>query len=209
MKKAIILFSSLLLLSFQQQENIIHSTSSEDLTINDKKHLLNYFQQTRESLDNEIKGLSEAQLQYQASPNSWSISQCVEHIIMTEKMLLGMSKELLSKPENIEMKEKAKQTDEALIAGMTNREEKFSAPKSLHPAGKYLNPVDAMKDFDAQRAEIIAFIEATPKDLRKHFTESPAGVIDAYQSFLFLAGHTERHTKQIQEIKANAAFPTK
>jgi hypothetical protein len=30
---------------------------------------------------------------------------------------------------------------------------------------------------------------------------------DAYQWLLFLSAHTERHTKQIEEVKATAGFP--
>jgi hypothetical protein len=31
--------------------------------------------------------------------------------------------------------------------------------------------------------------------------------MDAYQWLLFLSGHTMRHTAQIREVKAGAAFP--
>jgi hypothetical protein len=31
--------------------------------------------------------------------------------------------------------------------------------------------------------------------------------LDAYEWILFVAGHSERHTKQINEVKADANFP--
>ena len=45
------------------------------------------------------------------------------------------------------------------------------------------------------------------EELRNRVNDSPAGATDAYQSLLFLAGHTVRHTLQIEEIKAVANFP--
>ena len=35
------------------------------------------------------------------------------------------------------------------------------------------------------------------------------GEVDAYQGILFLSAHTERHTKQIEEVKATTGYPAK
>jgi hypothetical protein len=44
--------------------------------------------------------------------------------------------------------------------------------------------------------------------LKNHFTLHPAfGTINTYQLLLLLSGHSERHTLQIEEVKANPAFP--
>ena len=37
----------------------------------------------------------------------------------------------------------------------------------------------------------------------------PIGEVDAYQATLFLSAHTERHTKQIKEVKTTAGYPAK
>jgi len=66
----------------------------------------------------------------------------------------------------------------------------------------------AFKDLENQRKEILEFIKnADLEDLRNHVSDSPAGPTDAYQSLLFLAGHTARHTLQIEEVKADTHFP--
>jgi hypothetical protein len=45
-------------------------------------------------------------------------------------------------------------------------------------------------------------------DLRDHATMSPIGKnLDAYEWVLFIAAHSERHTKQILEVKADPNFP--
>jgi glutamate formiminotransferase len=66
---------------------------------------------------------------------------------------------------------------------------------------------EAMAQFDAGRAKTAA-LAADADDLRTHVGDHPAfGALDAYGWVLFLSGHTERHTLQIEEIKADPAFP--
>jgi hypothetical protein len=44
--------------------------------------------------------------------------------------------------------------------------------------------------------------------LRAHAVDSPLGPkLDAYEWVLFIAAHSERHTKQIHEVKADPNFP--
>jgi hypothetical protein len=37
--------------------------------------------------------------------------------------------------------------------------------------------------------------------------KAPFGSVDVYQVFLMTSAHTARHTKQIEEIKADPGFP--
>lgn len=37
----------------------------------------------------------------------------------------------------------------------------------------------------------------------------PLGRLDAFQSFLFMIGHSERHLAQLKEVKADANYPKK
>ena len=37
--------------------------------------------------------------------------------------------------------------------------------------------------------------------------DSPLGPMDAYEWLLFIAAHSERHTKQILEVEASPDFP--
>ena len=43
--------------------------------------------------------------------------------------------------------------------------------------------------------------------MRNYVLQMPIGSIDAYQMLLYISAHTKRHTLQIEEIKANPAFP--
>ena len=60
-----------------------------------------------------------------------------------------------------------------------------------------------------ERAKTVAFLNNT-KDLRDHAIDSPLGKkLDGYEWVLFISAHTERHTKQIDEVKADPNFPKK
>lgn len=189
-------------------KNLKTIVEAQESPKNDKTFALNYYQDTMDKLSNSVNGLSEAQLHFKVSDSTWSISQCLEHIIKTEPMIFGMIKSYMEQPQNPERRKDLKVTDEDIIKMVTDRSEKYKAPEMLKGEGKYNDVETALTDLRNQRVEILAFIESTPVDeLRNRVNDSPAGATDAYQSLLFLAGHTVRHTLQIEEIKAAANFP--
>jgi len=173
-----------------------------------KVDLKEYFKETRKTIEDHINGLSKEQMSFKPAPNRWSVSQCLEHIIKTEKLLFGMTKTTLNSDPNPERKSEIKMSDEDLIAGITDRSSKAQASESLMPNGTYESPEAALEAFDEQRDEIMDFInEQTEEDLRNHISDSPFGPVDGYQSLLFIAGHTARHTLQIEEVIQDANFP--
>ena len=50
------------------------------MTEEDRQHLLVHFQMTGQWLADEVRGLSPAQLEYRASPDHWTIRECVSHL---------------------------------------------------------------------------------------------------------------------------------
>jgi len=176
----------------------------------DKAFLLGYYQQTLDSLQKAVTGLSAAQLKFQPAPDKWSISQCLEHIVVTEKALLGYAQQTMGQAPNPERKSEVKITDEEVIKGMTDRSFKAKAPEELAPkdAGKYTDAAEALADLTAQRKELIGYINGLSlDDMRNRVTDSPFGPVDGYHSLLYIPAHTARHTLQIKEIKADPNFP--
>lgn len=212
MKTSILGFAALILISFTSREIRMPNYNNPGLLEisqnNDKDYLLDYFKQTFDTLQNSVQDLSKTQMEYKPSEDQWSVSQCLDHIVMTEKMLLGMSRELLTQPANPERKEEVKISDLELIDGMTDRSFKATAPEELQPDGRYTSPSTALQDLEKERTEIFEFIEQTTLDeLRNHITDSPFGPLDAYHSILYIAAHTARHTAQIKEVMGDAGFP--
>ncbi len=189
-------------------EKLKEILESQEGVASDKTFLFNYYKETLQKLESQVLGLSKEQMHFKPTEDSWSISQCLEHIVLTENMILGMIKEYMEKPINPQDREKIKFSDKEIMDMVVDRREKYQAPETLIAEGKYDDPHAAILDLKLQREEIFSIVKNTPiGEFRNRVNESPAGSVDAYQSLLFLAGHTARHTFQIEEIKTNNNFP--
>lgn len=191
-------------------ENLKKIVESQETYSKEISFALKYYEETFQNLASSIKGLSTAQLHYRASEDTWSVSQCAEHIVVTEKMIFDMVKGYMDKPANPEQKSERSLTDEQIMAMVIDRSEKFKAPEALQTDGKYNQADEALAELKNQRQDILNLLKNTPiEELRNRINESPSGKADVYQTLLFLAGHTARHTLQIDEIKASEGFPKK
>lgn len=223
MRKLYPLLAAALLISFTAKESVSfnhpaglnHPAESkipapwpELKTAEDKAFLLDYFKETSDNLLKSLKGLTRAQLQFKPAADRWSVGQCVEHIVLTEEMLLGMVDKLMQEPANPERKDEVKAADQDIIDGMVDRSQTAQASDELQPEGTYSSESAAVKAFTERRAKTIEYIEnASVEDLRNHVTDSPFGAVDAYQFLLFISAHAARHTAQLEEVKADPGFP--
>ena len=71
----------------------------------------------------------------------------------------------------------------------------------------YKSTPDALSSFFDNRKKLIEFVSTTDEDMRDHVVALPFGSFDSYQMVLFIAAHSNRHTKQIEEVKADPNFP--
>jgi hypothetical protein len=199
MKKIFLPLVMLLSLSF--------TTSDSSLTKSERKFAIEQFKNSKNHLLSAIKGLSAAQLNFKASPESWSIAECTEHIAISETLLYGMFEGVLKVPAEPGKRSEVKMTDEQVVALITDRTTKIKTQEPFKPTGKFGSHEGTVKEFVTKRDEHIKYVKKTKDDLRNRYQQLPFGTIDAYQLIIFIAGHTERHTKQIEEVKANANFP--
>jgi hypothetical protein len=59
------------------------------------------------------------------------------------------------------------------------------------------------------RNELVGFVNAGREDFRGRILQHPMTDMDGHQIFLFIAAHSDRHAKQIEEIKQSAAYRNK
>jgi hypothetical protein len=174
----------------------------------ERKFAIDYFKQTKARLLSDVKGLSQAQLNFKANDSSWSVAQCVEHIALSETLIWQWMESTLQQPAAPDKKSEEKFTPESLIVAITDRTHKFKAPEMLRPEGKFPSTEAALHAFVSRRDSTIAYLGSTSDDLKNHFTSHPVfGTIDLYEGFILLAGHSARHTLQLEEVKANPNFP--
>lgn len=181
--------------------------SGETAQTGSKEFLNNYFQSTANRLQSVVSGFSEEQLSFLPNDSTWSVAQVLEHIVTTEAAILQMVKQNFQS-ESIDTTRTEIPTDQEFIAMVTDRSQKGNAPEMLQPTGKYANLQAVLNEFTTTRDSIQQFIQQTPiETMRAQISDSPAGTIDGYQNLLLIPAHTERHTKQIEEVMANQEFP--
>jgi hypothetical protein len=175
----------------------------------EKDHALQYLESTKKGVLEATKGLSDAQWNFKPAPDRWSVAEVIEHLAAAEDMLRGMTQEQVMKTPAIPARDSAelKKIDDAVIAMVPDRSHKVDAPEPLRPTNRFGSPVDAQKHFLESRATTEEYLKTTP-DLRAHAVDSPMGMkLDGYEWVLLIAGHSERHTKQMLEVKADPNFP--
>jgi hypothetical protein len=179
---------------------------AQETTQADKDKALAYLETTKKGVLDATKGLSEAQWNFKAAPDKWSVAQCAEHIAAAEDFIRGMIVEKVMKAPAAPDRDVAK-LDAGVIAMIPDRSTKAQAPEPLVPTNRFGSPEGSLKHFVESRGTTEDFLKKTP-DLRAHAADSPLGSkLDAYEWVLFIAAHSERHTKQILEVKADANFP--
>jgi DinB superfamily len=183
--------------------------TSKRMTEKDREYAIAQLNASREKFIASVSGLSEAQLKFKSSPDRWSIAEVAEHITLSEDLLFTTLTEKALKTPLTPEKER-KFTDEQIQTMVTNRGNKFPAPDPLKPVGKWASMAETMQEFDKRRGRTIDFVKTTDADMRSHFMPFGSNAeIDALQWTLFLSGHCERHTAQINEVKADPNYPKK
>ncbi|MEP2668428.1 MAG: DinB family protein [Cyclobacteriaceae bacterium] len=188
---------------------VLMSFSYAGLTDSEREFAVKHLKETKKNLLNKLKGLSDTQLSFKATPESWSIAECVEHIAITENMISGAAYGGLKGEADPSRRSKLKMSDEQIVGFITDRSGKVKTQEAMEPTNSFGSYKETLKAFTTKRDENIAFIQKTNEDMRNHYNDFPFGVIDTYQTMLFMSGHTKRHTAQIEEVMENANFPKK
>ena len=179
--------------------------AAEALTDADRAKLVAHLEKTSAAFMASVDGLTDAQWNYRAAEGRWTIAEVAEHIAASEKMIRDMTTAAMKEPTPAEMLADARK-DEAILAAIPNREKKFKAPEPLQPTNRFQSPAATVESFKSERAETLA-LARTGGDFRAYAGKSPMGNLDAYGLLLLLSAHSERHTKQIEEVKADAGYP--
>jgi hypothetical protein len=154
---------------------------------------------------NAVEGLTEEQWYFKPAPDRWSIAECAEHIAVSETFIRGVVEKMLEKP--VETVEPEARKDAVLMAMLVDRTSKFNAPDPLVPHDSFESEEELIASFVRERRETIALAKSA-SGLRDRAGTHPAlGNVDAYGWLLIVAGHSERHTLQIEEIKQSEGYP--
>jgi hypothetical protein len=178
---------------------------AQEVTPAEREKAVQYLETTKKGVLDATKGLSEAQWNFKPGPDRWSIAQCMEHIAAAEDFIRNTDADQVMKAPALPDRD-VKKTDDAVIANIPDRSHKAQAPEPLVPTNRFGSPEGSLKHFLESRAKTEQFVKTT-SGLRDHVSDSPMGKLDAYEFILLIAAHSERHTKQILEVKADPNYP--
>jgi PHP family Zn ribbon phosphoesterase len=196
------------LLAFLVITGLAGTLKNTAISKQERKSAISLMKDTKTDALKSVKGLSEAQLNFKAAPDKWSVKECMYHIAISEKNLWDMMEATMKAPANPEKRSEIKVTDDQLIKMMEDRSFKVKTVAAFEPVNTPYKSLDEAVDaFKSRRTDHIKYMKSTTEDMRNHVAQMPFGWIDCYQLCLMVASHSNRHTQQINEVKADPAFP--
>lgn len=174
-----------------------------------------YLEQTRTGILGATQGLSKEQWHFKPAAGSWSIAEILEHVVAVQNIVKSRAQDLVAgQIGNAPAADRDHQVmDEMIVYRFPVRFAKFQGPDAARPTGQ-LSPLEALERFGencSALAEALdwaglrgAVLEAPPM---KAISQGKYDSMDGYQWLLAAAAHTERHAKQILEVRANPNFP--
>jgi hypothetical protein len=156
-----------------------------------------------------VRGLSEEQWSFRETPERWSIADNIEHLIVFEGFIRSAIAKALEGAAEPEKKTEVG-AKEPFVLGIANgRSSKLIAREVVRPTGRWPDRNELALELQKTRAVTVAFVAETDAKLRDHFfPHISLGDLDCYQWLVVVGQHSTRHTFQIEEIKADPAFPS-
>ena len=183
------------------------AASAQEVTQAEKEHAWQYLESTKIKLLEDTKGLSEAEWNFKPGPDRWSVAQVMEHIAASEDFIRdGLLKEKVMVSPQGPADRDVQKLDETVVTMVPDRSKKVQAPDPLQPRNRFGSPDASLQHFLESRAATEEYLKTTT-GLRDHVMDGPVSKMDGYEFILFIAAHSERHTKQIEEVKADPNFP--
>jgi hypothetical protein len=184
------------------------AVAAQDVSSSERSRAAKYLSETEAQVLSATKGLSSAQLTFKPGPDRWSIAEVIEHLTIVEQWIQrGLFDQFTSAPAP-DPKRDVAAIDSMLMTQMPDRTTKAKAPEFAQPTGKG-SPAETIQKFTGARTATTQFSKSQ-SDLRGHIMQHPFfGPLDGYQWLIMIAAHTERHAKQIAEVKADPNFPAR
>jgi hypothetical protein len=181
------------------------------MTPEERTKVIKYLEESRKEFLAAIDGVTEEQWKWKPAPERWSVGETAEHIVLAEALLFANVQKAIASQPNPAWEEKTRGKTEFIERVMAPRLGKATAPEPIVPSGK-MTQAQVRETFLKQRDEIEKFAKETQVALKEYTVDHPFpvfGTLNAFQWLIYAPLHTERHDKQIAEVKATAGYPGK
>lgn len=162
--------------------------------------LLQELTRTTDAFIRSLDGLTPEQWGYRLSPGVWSVGETAEH---TAAAFRGVQRLLTHKLLSTPIPPgTTRVSDDFILQAMVNRSRRLSSPEAVLPRGRWANREELLAAFVESRDQLLAWCNEVTVDLRGYGAPHLVmGLLDGVQWLIFAAAHTERHTRQITELK--------
>jgi DinB family protein len=178
------------------------SATTSPLTAIERQRLVAHLEMTERWLLDEVSGLSPAQLDFHATPATWSVRDVLDHLVVVGTIYWD---DLQTAMKSAAADRRSPSTDADILWYGIDRTNRETAIPPERPKGLAKDFPGALKTFRSDHARLANFIKTTPEDLRSRIVARQQ--CDAYQWALLISTHEQRHILQIREIKAHPSFP--
>jgi len=179
----------------------VTTLSAAPISDGDRQRLVSHLEMTESWLTAELAGLSDAQLRFRMTPDSWSIADVVEHLAIAEPQYWKQLQDSLQPPAS---GYKSESTDAAILWYGIDRTNRARTGEARVPQQKS-TAKQSLASFLKLRATMKEVAKGSQEDMRGR--KLLEGNMDVYQWFLMISTHSQRHILQIREIKAHGAYP--
>jgi hypothetical protein len=160
-------------------------------------------------------GLSEAQLNWRASPESWSIAQCLDHLAVASEQFKNYFNDAIARgrtkwPTTAPVAYKPSFVGGWLIKYVVpEAPRKIKAPKLFRPSSSAIT--DPLDKFLNQQKDFLSFVnQAEGVDYNKVKLRSPVTPLMRYSladAFVVTVVHGQRHLAQARRVREIPGFP--
>jgi hypothetical protein len=175
------------------------------MTPGERQRLIAHFEMTEAWLVSELAGLSDAQLEFKMTPDSWSITEVVEHLAIAEPQYWTNLEASLKTP--IKEGWKPEATDAAMLWYGIDRTNRTTTGEARVPHGTFPGAKESLASFRKLRRTMLELAKTSQEDFRGR--SYLGGSQDLYQWYLMISTHSQRHILQIREVKAHPGYPGK
>jgi hypothetical protein len=167
-----------------------------------------------EDVETNFGALSLMQLNWRPAAGSWSIAQCLDHLILTNDRIAAPVRKVADGTHSPSFWEKWSPltgfSGSFLVRSMSNDSKKFKAPsKSIVPPSEIGG--DIVQRFKANNDDLIGlFGKLEGADLEGTVISSPFMGLMTYRlsdGLLIVARHERRHVRQAERVMAAQGFP--
>jgi hypothetical protein len=159
-------------------------------------------------------GLTPAQLNWKPSAERWSVAQCFDHLLASNKGFLPIIDSVLTGQKRTFWQSVPVLPGfwgKLLIKSLDpEKGRKLKAPKNFQPAESDISG-SVIDDFVAQQATIVEKMKATEHlELEKIIISSPAAAVITYSlmdAYRVIVVHEARHFQQARRVTDESGFP--